>query len=151
MSQSLAQMYIHAVFSTKERRPILQDADVRSRLHQYIGGTCRSVDCPSLIIGGVEDHVHILFRLGRSVDVATFIREVKRESSKWIKESFRALSAFSWQAGYGAFSVSPSHIEPLKKYIAGQAEHHLRESFQDELRRLLRKYSVEWDERYVWD
>jgi putative transposase len=151
MPQSLAQIYIHAVFSTKDRRPFLQDDEVRSRLHEYIGGTCRGIDCPPLIIGGVEDHLHILFRMGRSIEVSAFVREVKRESSKWIKESFHDLNTFAWQGGYGAFSVSPSHVEPLERYIATQAQHHRRESFQDEFRRLLRKYGVAWDERYVWD
>jgi REP element-mobilizing transposase RayT len=151
MSQSLAQIYIHAVFSTKERRPFLQDDEVLSRTHEYLGGACRKLGCPSLRIGGIEDHVHILFRLGRTTDVSTFIREVKRESSKWIKDTFTKVGPFSWQAGYGAFSVSPSHVDPLIAYIDGQREHHHRESFQDEFRRLLRKYDIEWDERYVWD
>ena len=151
MPQSLAQIYLHLVFSTKDRRPFLQDEKIRLRLHEYLGGSCRQLGCPSLRVGGVKDHLHILCRLGRSIDVSTLIREIKRESSKWIKNKGAGLSHFQWQAGYAAFSISPSHVEALKDYIANQEQHHKTESFQDEFRRLLRKYGIEWDERYVWD
>lgn len=151
MPQSLSKIYIHVVFSTKDRRPLISDHDTRQRLHEYLGGTCRNLDCPSVKVGGVEDHVHILFRLSRSIDISKLVREIKRESSKWMKETFPEMTSFSWQAGYGAFSISPTHVDALTKYIAAQEEHHRKESFQDEFRRLLRKYDVEWDERYIWD
>lgn len=151
MSQSLVQIYVHLVYSTKERRPFLTDKTIRERLHAYLTGTCNNLKCPAIIVGGIEDHVHILCRLGKTVDVADLLRELKRESSKWIKEQDRDLSQFQWQAGYGAFSVSPSHVPPLTTYIAEQERHHQRESFQDEFRRLCRKYGVAIDERYVWD
>jgi hypothetical protein len=98
----------------------------------------------------VEDHVHILCRLSKTLCIAELVRESKRESSRWIKSEARTLGRFAWQSGYGAFSVSPSHVEPLKEYIADQERHHRRETFQDEFRRLLRKYGLECDERYVW-
>jgi len=104
-----------------------------------------------LIIGGVEDHVHILSRLGKQTAVSDLVRELKRDSSKWVKTQRTDLSRFGWQDGYGAFSVGPSHVEDLKRYIATQAEHHRQESFQDEFRRVCAKYGVEIDERYVWD
>ena len=151
MPQSLAQVYLHIVYSTKDRRPWLQDAGIRDELHNYLGGTCNNLDCPVLRVGGVEDHVHILCRLGRSISIADLVKELKRESSKWLKTKSPALADFYWQSGYGAFSVSPSHVDPLRSYIEQQEQHHKRESFQDELRRLLRKYGLEWDERYVWD
>lgn len=151
MPQSLVQIYLHVVFSTKERKPHLTDVDSRRDLHAYLTGTCRNLDSPSIIVGGVEDHVHLLCRFGRTLSVADLVRELKRESSKWIKSEFPKLNRFQWQAGYGAFSVSPSHVDPLTRYIARQEEHHRKESFQDEFRRLLRKYGIEWDERYVWD
>jgi REP element-mobilizing transposase RayT len=151
MPQSLAQIYLHVVFSTKDRRPWLQDAGIREELHNYLGGTCNNLDCPVLRVGGVEDHVHILCRLGRSISISDLVKELKRESSKWLKTKSPALADFYWQSGYGAFSVSPSHVDPLRTYIENQAEHHKRESFQDELRRLLKMYGLEWDERYVWD
>jgi len=99
----------------------------------------------------VEDHIHILCRLSKTLDVAALIREIKRDSSKWIKDENPQLSEFHWQNGYGAFSVSPSHVEPLKHYIANQEQHHARESFQDEYRRRCLKYGLKIDERYVWD
>ncbi|REJ96069.1 MAG: IS200/IS605 family transposase [Planctomycetota bacterium] len=151
MPQSLAQIYLHIIFSTKDRRPFLQDADLRSALHAYLAGACNNLECPAIEVGGVEDHVHVLCRLGRVLTIADLLRELKKESSKWVKDRSSDLQAFSWQTGYGAFSVSPSHVEPLRTYIATQAEHHRRETFQDEFRRLLRKYGVEYDERYVWD
>lgn len=151
MPQSHAQIYLHLVFSTRERRPFLQDDNTRRRLHDYVGGTCRDLDCPSLRIGGVKDHIHILCRFGRSITVADLIREIKRESSKWIKDKGRGLSQFQCQAGYGAFSVSPSHAGKLTAYIDNQEEHHKTESFQDEFRRLMKLYGIKWDERYVWD
>ena len=151
MPQSLAQIYLHIIFSTKDRRPFLQNEDLRSALHSYLAGACNNLECPAIEVGGVEDHVHVLCRLGRMLTIADMLRELKKESSKWVKERSSDLQVFSWQKGYGAFSVSPSHVGPLRTYIATQAEHHRRESFQDEFRQLLRKYGVVFDERYVWD
>ncbi len=151
MSQSLAQIYLHLVFSTKNRQPFLRDKEFRSRTHAYIAGICKNVGCPAVIVGGVEDHVHILCRLGKTIEVATLVRELKRDSSKWVKEVNSRLADFHWQAGYGAFSVSPGHAEALKEYIQNQEEHHRREGFQDEFRRICHKYGIEIDERYVWN
>jgi putative transposase len=151
MPQSLAQIYLHIVFSTKERRPCLHDALVRDEVHNYLGGTCNNLDCPVLRVGGVADHVHILCRLGRSISVADLVRELKRESSKWLKTKGPDLADFHWQNGYGAFSISPGHVEAVRRYIETQEEHHRAVTFQDEFRRLLTKYGLEWDERYVWD
>jgi putative transposase len=100
---------------------------------------------------GVEDHVHILCRLSKTRSVSELVRELKRESSKWLKTKGPELADFHWQDGYGAFSISPGHVGKLKEYIATQEEHHRKESFQDEFRRILRLYEIEWDERYVWD
>ncbi len=148
MPQSLVQFYAHITFSTKDRRPFLADADVRNRLHSYLVGTCRNLDSPSLSIGGVEDHVHILCRLGKTHSIAEIIRELKRESSKRLKED---VPEFYWQRGYGAFSLSPSHVDRVVAYIAGQEEHHRTVTFEDEFRQLCAKYGVDIDERYVWD
>jgi REP element-mobilizing transposase RayT len=151
MAQSLSQIYLHLVFSTKNRTPFLRDPPLRKEVHAYLAGTCRNLNSPSLIVGGVEDHVHVLLRLAKDMTVSTLVRELKRESSKWIKGLASDLAAFHWQQGYLAFSVSPSHVEPLRNYIAAQEDHHRRETFQEEFRRLLKKYRVEYDERYVWD
>lgn len=151
MPQSLAQIYLHLVFSTKDRRPFLHDAAVRDEAHHFLGGTCNNLGCPVLRVGGIPDHVHILCRLGRTISVADLVKELKRESSQWLKTKSPDLADFFWQSGYGAFSLSPGHVEALRHYIANQEEHHQKESFQEEFRRLLTKYELEWDERYVWD
>jgi len=102
-------------------------------------------------VGGAEDHVHVLCRLGKQTAVSDLIRELKRDSSSWIKTQRGDLDNFHWQKGYGAFSVSPGHVDDLKSYIANQMEHHHRESFQNEFRRICAKYGVEVDDQYVWD
>ena len=151
MGHSLGQIYLHVVFSTKNRHPFLIDAGQRERTHAYMVGTCRNLRSPSLIVGGVSDHVHLLYRLSRTLSAAVLVRELKRESSKWLKEQSADLAAFYWQNGYGAFSISPAHVEQLKEYIGNQEEHHRTETYQDEFRRFLAKYEIEYDERYVWD
>ena len=152
MTQSLAQVYLHIVFSTKNRRAFLQDKELCERTHAYLVGACRNLDSPSIITGGISDHVHILCSLSRKLTIAALIAELKRESSIWIKTQGSDLARFHWQEGYGAFSVSPSHIADLQHYIRNQERHHRhRETFQDEFRRLLAKYEIAYDERYVWD
>jgi REP element-mobilizing transposase RayT len=151
MPQSLARIYLHLIFSTKGREPLLPESAFRTQTHAYLAGICQHYESPAVIVGGVADHVHVLNRLGRTVDVSTLVRELKRESSKWIKEQDSRLGTFYWQAGYGAFSVSPSHVDALVRYIETQEEHHRAVSFQEEFRRICKKYGVEIDERYVWD
>jgi putative transposase len=151
MPQSLAQIYLHVVFSTKDRRPFLQDLAIRDEMHRYLGGVCNRLGCPNLQVGGAADHVHILCKLGRTISVADLVQELKRESSKWVKTKSNALADFHWQNGYGAFSLSPAHVEAVQQYIETQEEHHRTVTFQDEFRKLLAKYHLEWDERYVWD
>ena len=120
-------------------------------MHAVLGGISRQLDCPPLLAGGVEDHIHLLARFGRTISPADWIKELKRASSLWIKTRDAASKEFSWQAGYGLFSVSASNVDAVREYIERQEEHHQKRSFQDELRALLRKHGVEWDERYVWD
>lgn len=151
MAQSLSKVLVHIVFSTKNRYPFLREKSIRNEMHAYLGGTCKHLGCPVLIVGGVEDHVHILCALSRNISIAKFLGDMKRESSKWIKTKKGILSKFAWQNGYGIFSVSQSQIERVKKYIANQEEHHSKKKFQDEFRSLLKKYEIEFDERYVWD
>ena len=149
MPQSLAKVYVHIVFSTKNREPFLHDPALRSEMHAYLGGACKGQDSSSLIVGGVADHVHVLCRLSRTRTLAELIREIKRTSSKWIKT--KGLAHFGWQNGYGAFSVSQSHIARVRRYIARQEEHHRKATFMDEFRGFLDRYEIEYDERYVWD
>lgn len=151
MPQSLVQVYLHLVFSTKDRAPFLRDKSLRERMHGYLAGACTQLDSPAIIVGGVEDHVHILIRFSKVLEIANLIRDIKRESSKWVKDQSAQCSEFQWQRGYGAFSISPSHVAALTKYIREQEQHHKSESFQDEFRRLCRKYGIEIDEKYCWD
>jgi REP element-mobilizing transposase RayT len=151
MPQSLAKILVHAVFSTKERRPFLRDRSLREELHRYLGGILNHLDCQPIIVGGVEDHVHLLACLSRTCQVAEMIKEIKRGSSLWIKGREPGLGDFAWQAGYGIFSIGFSQIEPTRRYVADQERHHHKYTFQDEFRRLLERYQLDYDERYVWD
>jgi REP element-mobilizing transposase RayT len=151
MSQSLTQLYLHIVYSTKGRATFLQDKLFRDRLHGYMVGICRNMECPSIAIGGVADHIHILCRFSKNLTVAAFLRDSKKDSSAWVKSERPDLADFYWQGGYGAFSISPSHVDALRDYICNQEEHHRKVTFQDEFRQLCRKYGIENDERYVWD
>ncbi len=148
MPQSLAKILLHTVFSTKERRPLLRDPELRNELHHYIGGILNQLDCPPVIVGGTEDHLHFLVCLSRTCEVAEMVKEVKRGSSLWLKDRVRD---FAWQGGYGVFSIGFSQIEPVRRYIDGQEEHHRKHSFQDELRALLKRYQIGFDERHLWD
>jgi len=151
MPQSLSSVYIHLVFSTKERCPFLRDTSVRDALHSYLGGISKQLECPPIRIGGVEDHVHILARFGRTITQAEWVKELKRVSNLWLKEQGREYADFQWQGGYADFSVSESNLEQVKEYIAKQEEHNRKMTFKDELRALLRKHQIEFDERYVWE
>jgi putative transposase len=150
MPQSLAKVYLHLLFSTKNRESLLAD-DWRDELFQVLGGTTNNLGCQSLIVGGVADHVHLLFLLGRTIAIADAIGKIKSTSSLWVNQTHGLSTPFHWQGGYAVFSVSQSNVEAVREYIRRQPEHHAKQSFQDELRDWLRKYEIEWDERYVWD
>ncbi len=149
MPQSLSNIIIHLIFSTKERRALLDDS-WRPNLHQYITGILRSYKAPLLRINSVSDHIHIAFQLPRTENTSHLVKEIKVGSSIWIKQR-QNQQLFQWQQGYGAFSVSPNHVEGLIKYIDNQQIHHQKISFQDEFRHLLKRYHVDFDERYIWD
>ena len=151
MPQSLAKIILHTVFSTKDRRPFLRDRALREELHRYLGGILSHLDCQPIIVGGVEDHVHLLATLSRTCQPAEMVKEVKRGSSLWIKERDQTQRDFGWQNGYGIFSLGFSQIKDVRDYIAAQETHHHDASFQEELRALLRRYEIAFDERYVWD
>jgi len=149
MPQSLSAVYIHLVFSTKERRPFLKDENVRTSLHAQLGRISKQLKCAPIVTGGMEDHIHLLARFGRTIAQAEWVKELKRVSNLWLKQEY-SIRTFEWQGGYADFSVSASNLERVKKYIVNQHQHHRKMSFQDELRTLLRRHSVEWDERYIW-
>jgi len=151
MAQSLSAVYLHLVFSTKNRYPFLRDAVIRNEMHAYLGGITKTLGCPPLIVGGVEDHVHLLCRMARGITQSDWVKEIKRVSSIWIKHRDPASAGFAWQAGYGVFSVSAWMLERTREYIVNQEPHHHQQTFQDEYRALLGKHGIEWDEHFVWD
>lgn len=150
MPQSLAQILVHLVFSTKYRERVLAD-EYRDELHAYIGGIVANHKGTLLKAGSVADHIHLLLAHPRTCSPADLVQEIKTGSSKWLKTKAPSLAQFHWQNGYGIFSISPSHRPALERYIADQAEHHRVVTFQDEYRRMLTEHEVEFDERYVWD
>ena len=151
MPQSLSKIYVHIIFSTKDRYPFLSDTVVKQEMHAYIGGTLNNLGCPVICVGGVADHVHILSLLSRNHWIAKVVEEIKKGSSKWIKTKGDLVRKFAWQRGYAAFSVSQSHITRVQNYIFSKEVHHKRKTFQDEFREFLKRYEVEYDEHYVWD
>ena len=150
MAQSLANIVVHLVFSTKSRRQLLRD-DERGELHAYISGILKNLDCQLLEINSVRDHVHILFVQSKNHAPAKIVEQVKTASSCWLKERNAYYEDFAWQAGYGEFSVSPIHVDAVRSYIRDQQEHHKQQDFQTEYRRFCEKNGKPIDERYAWD
>jgi REP element-mobilizing transposase RayT len=150
MPGTYSQLLLHIVFSTKHRQPFIA-ADIAERLYPYIGGIIRAEKGVLYDIGGVEDHVHLYLRWRPDGSVSDLMRTVKARSSKWVHDTFPKLGAFAWQEGYSVFSVSKSQEDAVKKYIAGQAEHHKKEDFKSELLRLFCAHGIEFDERYVFE
>jgi putative transposase len=148
MPSTHTSLHCHLVFSTKERLPLIAE-EWRENLYAYLGGIVKGLDAIPLAIGGMKDHVHLLVGLKSSHRIDYFLRDLKADSSEWVHKEIGG-KTFSWQKGYGAFSVSPSNIEGAKKYIFNQAEHHRRKSFQEEYRELLQVSGIEYDERYLW-
>jgi REP element-mobilizing transposase RayT len=143
MSQSLAKILVHIIFSTKNRYPFLLDEQIRKEMHSYLAKIFNEFNSHALIVGGTEDHVHILCSLAKTETLAKIIGESKRSSSLWIKSKGGLLEKFKWQRGYAAFSISMSHMERVRNYIDNQKDHHRKE--------FLEKYQIEYDEKYIWD
>lgn len=150
MPQSLAKLYVHLVFSTKNRQPYLDEA-IEPRVHAYLACIVRDLGSPWVVVGGVADHVHLLFDMGKMQSPVKFVEQTKRESSKFVKTLGEKYQGFYWQRGYGMFSVSPTHRDAAEAYVRNQKEHHQSRSFQDEYRSLLERYGIEFNEQYVWD
>ncbi len=149
MSQTLTKLLMHVVFSTKDRHNLIAAA-IESELHSYMGGICRNLDSPALAIGGTENHVHLLISLSKKIALTDLMLTLKKDSSKWIKTKGETFQQFHWQDGYGAFSIGESQIEAVTEYIHGQKEKHKTISFKDELVALAKRYSVDFDSRYLW-
>jgi REP element-mobilizing transposase RayT len=150
MPQSLARLHVHLVFSTKNREPLITDG-VRESLHAYLASVLQNLGCTPVLINSVEDHVHLLFDLARSVSISQAVEDVKKSSSKWIKSQGSEFANFAWQSGYGAFAVSESNVEAVREYIANQREHHRKRTFQEEFCLFLERHKIAFDDRYVWD
>jgi putative transposase len=150
MGQSLVKNYVHITFSTKNRVPLISE-EIEKELYSYIGGICKNLECYPIKVGGFYDHVHILTSLSKKIALMVLLEKVKANSSKWIKTKSDSLKKFYWQNGYGAFSVNPYEIDKVISYIENQKEHHRKKTFQDEYRAILKKYNVEYEEKYIWD
>jgi len=148
MGQAFVNNYLHIIFSTKNREPLIHPP-VEAELHAYLGGICKKLDCPVLKVGGYTDHIHILCMLSRKISLAKLVEELKSYSSKWIKSKGMGYESFYWQDGYGAFSVNHSAIDGVIDYIGNQHEHHRKKSFQEEYLAFLKRYKIAYDERYV--
>ena len=149
MANTYTQLYTHIVFHTKSTGIIIRDEDLE-RVFQYIGGIIREEGAIPFAVGGVEDHIHILTTLPKTIALADFVRTIKAKSSKWLKTVDSYYESFQWQEGYGAFSVSPSAMKRTKNYIFNQAEHHKTKSYRDEYGETLKKYGIKYDERYAF-
>ena len=143
--ERLPKMYVHVIFSTKNKKALLVDS-VRKELHRYMATVLKEWESPALTIGSVEDHVHIICMLSKNHPIKKIVEEIKKSSSKWIKTKDSIEPGFQWQAGYGAFSVSQSKLDQVVNYIDNQKDHHHKESFDDEYRRFLKAYKIEFDE-----
>ena len=149
MSKSYTNLLYHIVFSTRERRPIITD-DRRPRLYEYVGGIIRNLGGIALAIGGIEDHLHALAKLRPDKALSEVLRDLKANSSGWMHDVFPELRDFSWQRGYGAFTVSASQVQIVSNYIVNQEQHHKRRSFQDEFEEMLRINQIDFDEKFLW-
>jgi len=129
----------------------LINENIQERLFDYLGGICKGVECNPVKVGGYLNHVHVLCTLSRKVTQAELVEQLKKQSSKWIKTVDSKYVNFFWQNGYGIFSVNPSEIKTVVSYISNQKERHRTRTFEEEFRAFLKKYNVEYDERYVWD
>jgi REP element-mobilizing transposase RayT len=151
MPQSLSRVLVHIVFSTKKHFPFLSDREVRREMHRYLAGACKGVNSPAIVVGGTADHVHILLILSRRHSLAEIMKEIKWQSSRWIKSKGSMLQKFEWQRGYGVFSVGESSVDGVRAYIDRQEQHHRKKSFREEYCDLLRESGIEYDDRYMWD
>jgi putative transposase len=150
MPQSFGCLYFHLIFSTKNREPLIS-VDLQPRLFEYIGGILRNQKGVLIAAGGIEDHVHLLVSLSRQANISDTMRDLKCNSSHWVHETFPERKEFAWQTGYGAFTVSFSALDSVRRYLANQREHHKKQTFQDEFVAILKLHELEYDERYVWD
>ena len=150
MAQSLSQLYTHIVFSTKNHVRYIKPG-IEAELYAYIGGTIKAIGGIPFMINGMGDHIHIFSTLPKTVALSKFVEDIKRSSSRWIKTKGIAYQYFAWQNGYAGFSVSSSQKDIVVRYIANQKEHHKTLSYKEEVIKFLKEYSIDYDEKYLWD
>lgn len=149
MAQTLVGLLVHVVFSTKNREPFITP-EIEPELFAYIGGILKNHESRLMDAGGTADHVHLLLSQSKNVSLSALLKDVKKDSSSWIKTKGIRFRNFHWQDGYGAFSIGQSQIPELKKYIASQKEHHRKRSFQEEIVAFLEEFGIAYDKRYLW-
>jgi REP-associated tyrosine transposase len=149
MGHTYARLYVHGVWSTKERRPLITSA-LQTKLYPYVGGIARKHGFSTISIGGVADHIHILFALPSNLAVAKAVQSIKGNSAKWVNDTVSVEGGFAWQEGYGAFTIGMSQVDRTAAYIEGQAAHHRSQTFQEEFIQFLNTHGIECDPRYIW-
>jgi REP element-mobilizing transposase RayT len=150
MPQSLSNVLLHIVFSTKNRAKLILP-EFENELHAYLSDICRANKSNVYKVGGTENHVHIACSLPRTITISSLLEEIKSSSSKWMKSKSPNCSSFAWQSGYGAFSLGQSQLPTLIQYVENQHAHHGKKSFEDELLGFLKLYEIKFDEQYLWD
>ena len=150
MPQSLSKIYVHIIFSTKNRENLINQ-EIENELFSYVATILKALNCPAIKINGTRNHIHILCVLSKNISLYKVVEDIKKKSSKWIKTKGNGYSFFSWQNGYGAFSVSQSKVKMVLDYILKQKEHHKSVDFKAELLKFLKKYDLDFDEKYLWD
>ena len=150
MAQTLVSLMVHVIFSTKNREPFITP-EIEPELFAYMGGILKNHESRLRNAGGTADHVHLLVSQSKNMSISSLMKDVKKDSSLWIKTKGSEFRNFHWQDGYGAFSIAKSDIRELKKYIAGQKEHHRKRTFKEELIDVLEEYGIAYDERYLWN
>ncbi len=150
MAHTFTAIHLHIIFSTAGRLPLISQ-ELKPRLFAYLGGIVRSMNGTALIVNGIEDHVHLLSEIPTTLAIADFMRDLKANSTNWVKETFPERGDFKWQTGYAAFSVSKSGLDSVRTYIEQQEEHHRKRTFQEEYLAFLRKHEIEYDPRFVFD
>jgi putative transposase len=150
MAQSLAKIYLHIVFGTKHCQNLIRP-EIEKELYKYMAGILKNLDCRAIAIGGIANHVHILNMMSRTISISDMMCILKKDSSKWIKSKGDVYKNFHWQDGYGVFSVNQYGVERVKSYIENQHSHHRKKSFENEYRRFLDSYKIDYDEKYIWD
>ena len=151
MAQTLTDLIVHLVFSTKNRSRLLKTPELREQMSSYLAGALSEINCPAIVANALDDHAHLLFRQSKALAMAKIVEQIKASSSSWVKAKDPELHDFCWQNGYGAFSVSQSNTDEVQQYILDQEDRHRSVSFQDEFRRLLERHGIDYNERYVWD